>query len=330
MKAVIMRAPGGPEVLEAAEVTAPEPGPTELLVRLHAAGVNPIDTKLRGRGTYFPDRSEPAILGCDGAGVVEAVGEQVSRFRAGDAVYFCNGGIGGHPGTYAQRATVDERFAAPKPESLDFAQAAAAPLVTITAWEALFDRAGLATSDNVLVHAGAGGVGHMAIQLARHTGARVAATVGDEEKARMVEDLGATPIPYREANVVDAVHAWSEDQGADLVLDTVGPAVLEASFPALAFYGQAVTLLDPKGVDFKEARLRNAGVHLELMLTPLYFGLRDAQAHQGQILTRCAQLFDAGQLSIRLAGTYPLEEAASAHALLEGGHMTGKVVLTID
>jgi NADPH2:quinone reductase len=329
MKAVVMHAPGDPEVLEPAEVADPAPAATELLVRLHAAGVNPIDTKLRGRGTYFPDRAGPAILGCDGAGVVEAVGEQVTRFRPGDAVYFCNGGIGGHPGTYAERATVDERFAAPKPESLDFTQAAAAPLVAITAWEALFDRAGLSSDQRALVHAGAGGVGHMAVQLARHSEAQVAATVGDEDKARFVDGLGATPIPYREVDLVEAVRAWSEEHGADVVLDTVGPAVLEAGFPALAFYGQAVTLLDPKGVDFKQARLRNAGIHLELMLTPMYFGLTDAQIHQGQILTRCSQLFDAGQLSIHVASAYPLEQAAEAHAAVEGGHMTGKVALTI-
>lgn len=329
MKAVVMHAPGGPEVLETAEVADPEPGPTELLVRLHAAGVNPIDTKLRGRGTYFPEGDESAILGCDGAGVVEAVGEQVHRFQVGEAVYFCNGGIGGHPGNYAELATVDERFAAPKPQNLDFTQAAAAPLVCITAWEALFDRAGLTHNQGALVHAGAGGVGHMAVQLARSIDARVAATVGDEDKARLVDSLGATPIPYREVDLVEAVRAWSEDRGADVILDTVGPAVLEASFPALAFYGQAVTLLDPKGVDFKQARLRNAGVHLELMLTPMYFGLTDAQIHQGQILTRCSQLFDAGQLSIHVASAYPMEQAAEAHALVEGGHMTGKVALTI-
>lgn len=127
MKAILMTAPGAPEVLSLADVPAPAIShDTDLLVRLEAAGVNPVDTKLRSRGTYFPERM-PAILGCDGAGVVEAVGKSVTRFRPGDAVYFCNGGIGGHPGNYAEYAVVDERFAARKPARLDFDHAAAAP-----------------------------------------------------------------------------------------------------------------------------------------------------------------------------------------------------------
>ncbi len=167
MKAVVMTAVGGPEVLEPRELPRPGlRGPRDLLIRLRAAGVNPVDTKLRARGTYYPDRL-PAILGLDGAGVVEETGPEASLYRPGDAVAFCYGGLGDHPGTYAEYAVVDERFVAPKPEGLGFAEAAALPLVGITAWESLHERAHLGSGQRVLVHAGAGGVGHVAVQLAR-------------------------------------------------------------------------------------------------------------------------------------------------------------------
>jgi NADPH2:quinone reductase len=163
MKAVLMTAAGDPEVLQLQEVSDPMIQTyTEILVRLHAAGVNPIDTKLRQRGTFYPDQM-PAILGCDGAGVVEAVGANVQRFRVGDEVYFCGGGLGAKLGNYAEMAVVDEQFVAHKPTSLSFAEAAAAPLVLITAWEALYDRGRLEPGQRVLIHAGAGGVGHVAI-----------------------------------------------------------------------------------------------------------------------------------------------------------------------
>ncbi len=330
MKAVVMTRPGGPEVLEVADLPDPEiRAPTEMLVRVHAAGVNPVDTKLRARGTYYPDRL-PAVLGCDGAGVVEAVGSEVRRFRPGDAVYWCNGGIGGEPGNYAELAVVDERFAAPKPASLDFVQAAAAPLVLITAWEALHDRARIAAGQKVLVHAGAGGVGHVAVQLAREAGCAVAATVSTEEKARFVAELGVErPIRYREEDFVEAVRAWAED-GADVVLDTVGGTTFQRSFAATRHYGDLVTLLQPAAdTDWKEARLRNLRVSLELMLTPMHRGLTAARRHQADILARCGELFDAGRLRVHVTATFPLAQAAEAHRRLEAGSMTGKLVLVV-
>jgi NADPH2:quinone reductase len=185
MKAILMREPGGPEVLTETELPTPVvEQPTDLLVRLAAAGVNPIDTKIRARGPLLPDRLT-AVPGCDGAGVVEAVGDGVRRFKPGDAVWFCHGGLGGPNGNYAEYIVVDEAVAQPKPRSLDFVHAAAAPLVLITAWEALYDRARLHEGQRVLIHAGAGGVGHVAIQLARLAGARVAATVSSPRRPTM-------------------------------------------------------------------------------------------------------------------------------------------------
>lgn len=330
MKAIQMHAPGGPEVLEAAEVPTPEAtGPTELLVRLKAAGVNPIDTKLRGRGTYFPDRY-PAILGCDGTGVVEAAGPDCHRFQPGDEVYFCNGGIGGHPGNYAQYAEVDERFAAAKPAGIAYTEAGAAPLVCITAWEALHDRARIRPGQRVLVHAGAGGVGHTAIQIAKAAGCLVITTVGSEEKAAFARGLGAdATVDYHDADWVEQVTAWSGG-GVDAALDTVGGTTFQQTFAAVRPYGDLVTLLQPgPDVDWKPARLRNLRTSLELMLSPMYFGWNDARAHQARILEECRQLFEDGRLRIRVAERLALEDAAEAHRRIEAGGMQGKLVLEV-
>jgi NADPH2:quinone reductase len=332
MRAVVMTAAGGPDVLEVRDLPAPAiTRGTEMRVRLAAAGVNPVDTKLRSRGTLFPERT-PTVLGCDGAGVVESVGPEVDRFAPGDAVYFCNGGIGGPTGNYAEYAVIDQRFAARKPERLSFAAAAAAALVLITAWESLHDRGRLARGQRVLVHAGAGGVGHVAVQLARLAGARVAATVGSAEKAELVQRLGAEhPILYRQADFAGEVLDWSDGAGVDLALDTVGGKTFADTFPAVKVYGDLVTLLQPPAdVDWKVARNRNLRISLELMLTPMAEGLVEAQAHQAGILAQCATLIDEGELDIHLDRSFPLEQAAEAHRLIEAGGMTGKLALTLD
>lgn len=332
MKALVMTATGGPEVLALRDV--PEPPPPsghKILVRLKAAGVNPVDTKLRARGTYYPGRL-PAILGCDGAGVVEGVGEAVQRFRVGDSVYFCDGGIGGDPGCYTELRVVDERHVALKPRSLDFAQAAAAPLVLITAWEALHDRAGMHVDQTVLVHGGAGGVGHVAIQLARRAGCRVCTTVSTSDKADLVRALGAEEvIPYREVDFADAALSWTDGVGVDIALDTVGGQTFTHSFGAVRHYGDLVTLLQPPAeTDWKVARIRNLRVSLELMLTPMYDDLPEARRHQAEILTECGRLFDDGRLRVHVGAELPFGEAARAHRLIEAGGVTGKIVLRHD
>jgi NADPH:quinone reductase len=331
MKAIIFEQPGDPDVLTMQDW--PEPRiqqPTELLIQLKAAGVNPIDTKLRSRGTFYPERM-PAILGCDGAGVVVAVGEQVSQFSVGDEVYFCWGGLGAEPGTYAEFAVVDQRNLALKPKSLSFAEAAAVPLVMITAWEALCDRARIQPGQRVLIHAGAGGVGHVAVQIAKLKGARVCTTVSSDAKANFVQQLGAElAINYRQTDFAPAVLNWTAGEGVDIVFDTVGSATFSQSFAATRIYGDVVTLLDSAPeTDWKTARSRNLRLSFELMLTPLLKGLVTAQQHQVDILTQAAQWIDAGQLKIHLGKTFPLGAAADAHRFLEAGSVTGKVSLLI-
>lgn len=333
MQAILMTAAGDPEVLQLQEVPEPKiEKDTEILVRLVAAGVNPIDTKLRQRGTFYPDQM-PAILGCDGAGIVEAVGNNVQRFRVGDEVYFCQGGLGGKQGNYAQFIVVDERFVARKPASLSFAEAAAAPLVLITAWEALYDRANLQAKQKVLIHAGAGGVGHVAIGLAKLKGAEVCTTVSCPEKARLVRQLGADhAILYTQTNFAQAALDWTQGEGVDLAFDTIGGKIFYDTFPAVRIYGDIVTILepDPAYVNWKIARSRNQRISFELMLTPMLQGLIAAQQHQAKILQQCAQWIDEGKLKIHLGQTFPLKDATAAHKAIETGSTTGKIALLME
>jgi NADPH2:quinone reductase len=330
MKAIHMTGTGpASEVLQLVEIPEPEiTTPTQIKVQIRAAGVNPIDTKLRMRGVFHPDAC-PAILGCDGAGIVTETGRDARRFQPGDAVWFCHGGLGGAPGNYAGFTVLEEAEAEAKPAALDFEEAAALPLVLITAWEALFDRAGLAADQTVLVHAGAGGVGHVAIQLAKAAGARVATTVSTPEKQEIVQQLGTDRIiPYRECDFVDAVREWTGGRGVDVILDSLGGETFRKSLSAASVYGHVVTLLDPgRDVDWKEARNRNLGIHFTLMLTPMLQELPEARRHQGDILRRCAGLIADGKLKPRVSNVLPLAEAARAHQLIEAGHVLGKIVL---
>ncbi len=333
MKAIVMTRAGDAEILQIQDVLTPIiKQPREILIELKAAGINPIDTKIRSRGTFYPDEM-PAVLGCDGAGIVREVGNNVSLFRVGDEVYFCDGGLGKQgTGNYTELAVVDERFVALKPKSLSFVEAAAVPLALITAWESLYDRARLQAGQTVLIHAGAGGVGHLAIQLAKLRGAKVATTVSSPDKERLVRRLGADyPIFYRQTDFVKAILDWTEGEGVDVVFDTVGGKTFFDSCKAVKIYGDIVTILEPDSAigDLKVARNRNLSISLELMLTPILQGLIPAREHQAEILKQGSIWFDEGKLQIHLQQSFPLIEAATAHQLLETGSMTGKIALAI-
>jgi len=330
MRAMMMAAPGDPDVLVAADVDKPVCGGHDVLVRVMAAGVNPIDTKLRGNGLYFPD-SMPAILGCDGAGIVESVGADVTRFEPGDAVYYCYGGLGQKAGNYAEYIAVPEPFIAAKPDCIDFIDAAAAPLVLITAWEALFDRARIQGGQKVFIHAGAGGVGHVAIQLAKLAGCEVATSVSSDEKAAVVTTLGADlVINYRKQDVTETLLDWTGGAGVDVALDTVGGDAFHQLVGATRIYGDIVTILQvPENTDWKAVRLRNLRISQELMLTPMVTGITEGAEHHGDILEQCAQFFDQQKLSICVSDILPLEQAAEAHRRIEAGGMCGKLVLEV-
>jgi len=332
MKAVVMNEPGGADVFSLQDIPEPEiDAPGQIKVQLGAAGINPIDTKIRSRGLFF-ESAGPAVLGCDGAGLVTQVAEDVSQFKPGDKVWFCHGGLGREQGNYAQYKVLDAREACSMPRNLDFVQAAAGPLVLITAWEAMFERARLNAGQTILIHAGAGGVGHVAIQLAKQRGARVATTVGGADKAEFVRELGADlVIDYKQQDFVAALNDWTEGMGADVVFDTVGPEVFRQSIPAVAPYGTLVTLLDPgPGVEWKEARTRNLQISFELMLLPMLRDLPRARAHQIDILKSCARMIENKQLQLHVSRQLPLAEAGRAHQLIEAGGTQGKIVLNIE
>jgi NADPH2:quinone reductase len=330
MQSIVMTAVGTPDVLKFQDSPEPEiTQPTDIKVKLLAAGVNPVDTKVRSNGLFY-DNALPAILGCDGAGEVIEVGSAVSRFNIGDKVWFCHGGLGREQGNYAQYTVLNERWVSLMPQSYSFIEAAASPLVMITAWGALFDRGGLESGQTVLIHAGAGGVGHIAIQLAKLKGARVITTVSSEQKSDFVKRLGADEvILYNEHNFVDAVNTLTNGKGADVVFDTVSAAVFKESIAATAHFGRLITLLDPDELSLAEARMRNLLIGFELMLTPMLRDLPEARDKHIAILKQCAIFADEGLLKPHISEVLPLQQAAKAHELIEQKHTSGKIVLAI-
>src|SRR6266508_4280014 len=320
MRAVLMTKVGGPDVLELADLREPELSEDhDVRVQVKAAGINPVDYKLRSGGTI--GGSLPAVLGWDGAGIVESIGPEVTRVRPGDEVYFCDGGFGPTPGTYQELKVVDERFVAPKSKSLSFAEAAAAPLVTITAWEALRERARVGKNQFVLVQAGAGGVGHMSVQIARLAAARVATTVTPGARPERAPSLGAELcIDYRREDVGQQLRAWTGMDGADVVHDTVGGKTFTASFSLVRPYGDLVSNVESAWED--EA--------ITAMPAPSVFGWPEQRERQRTILEQATVHFDTGDLRVEVGATFPLEHAAEAHRALEAGEVMGKAVLTID
>lgn len=333
MKAILMSAAGGPDVLQLCEIEIPQlPSSRHVRVKLAAAGVNPLDTKLRAKPAYYPDKL-PAILGCDGAGIVEAIGSAATRFKVGDAVYFCNGGIGEEPGCYAQYTTVHEDYCAAKPANLSLQESAALPLVLITVWEALIERVNLQAGQTILIHAAAGGVGHIAVQLAHHLGARIAATVSGDKKSGLVQGLGAEKIiNYRDQDFVQETLGWTSGKGVDVVFDSVGGTAFIRSFNAARVGGKVVSLLSTQlqMADIQLARLRNLSLCYELMLTPQVMKLHDERVRQRQILEQGALLIEAGKLGVLVSHKLPLKDAAEAHRVIEQGSATGKILLTME
>jgi len=272
------------------------------------------------------------VLGWDGAGVVDQVGASVTRFRPGDEVYFCDGGFGPTPGTYQEVKVLDEAFVARKPRRLSFVEAAGAPLVTITAWEALMERARVADAHRVLVQAGAGGVGHMSVQIARIAGARVATTVSGQEKSALAASLGAELlIDYLHEDVAEKLRAWTGKDGADVVHDTVGGKTFTACFSLVVPYGDLVSNVESPWEDeaIKAMHDRNLRVSFTWMPAPSVFGWREARERQRTILERAGEHFDSGDLRVQIGATFPLDRAADAHRAVEAGKVIGKAVLTM-
>ena len=309
----------------------PRPSARQVLVRVHASGVNPLDTKIRAGKAAHANQPLPAVLGLDMAGVLQEIGPSVTAFSLGDEVYGMVGGVGGLQGTLAEFVVADADLIALKPKSLSMREAAALPLSAITAWEGLVDRAKVREGHKVLVHAGAGGIGHIAVQLAKAFGAEVFATVSSE-KQRVVEDFGGIAIDYRSLSAEQYVAIHTGGQGFDIVYDTVGGATIDASFVAVKRYtGHVVSCLGWSTHSLAPLSFRGATYSGVFALMPLLTGL--GQAHHGAILREAAALADGDKLKPllnkqRFSFSSGAVQIDAAHALVERGAL-GKVVVEL-
>lgn len=308
------------------QLATPTPGAGEVLVEIRASGVNPLDLKIASGTAAHARHPLPAVLGIDLAGVVASVGPNVTDFRAGDEVLGMTGGVGGHQGSLAEYAAVDARLLARKPNNLNMREAAALPLAFITAWEGLSDRAQVARGQTVLVHGGAGGVGHVAIQIARSFDANVFAT-GSATHLDYIESLGAVAI-NRERSVEQYVDEHTQGAGFDIVYDTIGGAVLDASFKAIKRFGHVVSALGWGTHPLAPLSFKGGTYSGVFTLLPLLTGI--GREHHGEILRRATELAQRGLLRPRLdANPFTLDSANDAHALVAAGSNDGKVVIEV-
>jgi len=308
MKAIRMHNYGGPEVLVYEDVSQPKPSRGEVLIEVHAAGVNPIDWKVReGYAKGWLNHKLPLIPGWDVSGIVVDLGEGVKNFAAGDQVY---GKLDASlDGAYAEYAVTNTENIAFKPRTADHVHAAAVPIAALTAWQSLFDLAGLSAGQTVLIHAAAGGVGHFAVQFAKWKGARVLGTAS-VRNAEFVKKIGADMV-------IDYTTRKFEEEasGVDCVLDTQGGDVLRRSLPVLKRGGIVVSTLEELSAeDLKKYGIRAAHIV--------------ARSDSSQ-LKEIASLMDAGHVKTMVETVLPLEEARKAHELSQSGHARGKIVLKV-
>ncbi len=329
MKAMTINNFGGTEEFVAAEVAKPQVTAGNVLVRIAATSVNTIDMMIRQMGADLPFAPKlPGILGMDFAGTVEAVGEGVTDFAVGDEVYGCAGGLGDLPGALAEFILADKRLIAHKPKNLSMKEAAAIPLVGITALEGL-TRASVTAGQKVLVHGGAGGVGHLAVQLAKHFGADVYSTGGNAEQLALIESFGATGINFKDETVEQYVEKHTNNIGFDMVFDTVGGGNLTNSFAAAKLNAQVSTTLSLLEVDLSPVHFKGLSLNVIFMLIPMIHDF-NRQDH-GDKLTKLAQIVEAGGMRPVLdEQDFSLEEAAKAHDRLASGQAMGKVVISVQ
>jgi NADPH:quinone reductase len=325
MRAAVLTAYGSP--LQVGSVSRPAAAEGQILVRIKASAVNPLDLKIAKGQAAHARHSPPAILGIDVAGIVESVGTGVAGLKPGDEAYGMTGGVGGLQGSLAEFVAADASLLAPKPKNVGMREAAALPLIFITAWEGLVDRAQVSAGQRVLVHGGAGGVGHIVVQLARALDAEVFATGSRKDKA-YVEQLGATFIDYKETSVDDYVAACTAGRGFDVIYDTVGGAVIDASFSAVARFGHVVSALGWGTHALAPLSFRAASYSGVFTLLPMLTG--DGREHHGEILREATKLVEAGKIVPRLDPRhFSLETVDQAHTAIESGTAAGKIVVDI-
>lgn len=324
MKAYVVETINGP--FREVKMPTPVPMDGQVLVRICASGVNPLDTKIRAGQAEHAKQPLPAVLGLDMAGIVEAVGPNVTEFHPGDEVFGMVGGVGGQQGTLADAIIADAALLGPKPRALTMRQAAALPLGIITAWEGLIDRSVVRAGQTVLIHAGAGGVGYAAVQIALAYGAKVFTTVSDDKRS-LVEGLGAVAIS-RQTSVEEYVAEHTGGEGFDIVYDTVGGTVLDASFLAVKRYtGHVLSCLGRGNYSLTPLSFRAATYSGVFTLLPLLTGKH--RAHHGHILQQASKFAEQGQLKPLLAEQqFGSEQIADAYNQVAKGSK-GKVVLEL-
>lgn len=325
MQALVLNRYNGP--LELTDIARPEPKRGEVLVRIHASGLNPLDTKIRAGSAAHAQHPLPLVLGIDMAGVVEQIGAGVTAFKVGDEVYGMTGGVGGIQGSLAQYASVDAALLAHKPSNLSMREAAALPLAFVTSYSGIVDRAHLQAGQTVLVQGGAGGVGHVSVQLARALGANVFATASARDHDYIAR-VGATPIDYAMQSVEQYVQTHSDGAGFDLVVDTVGGATLDASFAAVKHFGHVVSALGWGTHALAPLSFREATYSGVFTLYPLLSGLY--RAHHGEMLAVATRLAEAGQLTPLLdPRRFDLHSAGRAYDAITDRTARGKIVVDV-
>ena len=317
---------GGVEGFSVEEIPEPEVRPGHLLVKVAASSVNPVDYKIR-QGLLPVGPVLPGILHGDMAGTITQVGEGVEGFEAGDEVYGCVGGFKGMPGVLSEYVLVDPRLVAKKPSNLSMVEAATLPLVGITAWNALIDRARVCEGQRILVHAATGGVGHVGLQLAKAFGAQVHATASDDRKIGIGLELGADRmINYKQTDVNSYVQSETGGEGYDIVFDTVGGKCLDNSFQAAKIGGSVVSIAARSTHDLTPVHIKSLSLHVVFMLLPI---LRDqGRERHGEILRELTNLVERGKVRPLLhEEAFDFQEVGRAHEALESGNAIGKVAL---
>lgn len=324
MKAMVIKSLGNSDVFQQVEREKPQAKTGHMVIAVKATSVNPLDTMLRSTETPW-SANLPEILHGDVAGVVMEVGDGVTNFKVGDEVYGCAGGIAGTDGALAEYMLVDADLMALKPSSLSMREAAALPLVSITAWEALVDKLKVQPGENVLIHGATGGVGHIAIQLAKHLGATVTTTTLPRN-LETAATLGADNlVNVAEQDVQSYVSQYTDGNGFDAVFDTIAGENIQHSFEAARFNGSVATTLPIS--DVLQVALKSLSFHSVLMLIPLVHGL-NRRSH-GEILAQIATLVDSGAIKPLIDDSHhSIWEVSAAHQRLESGQAVGKVVLT--
>jgi len=329
MKAMILNSYGEQSIFESIELNKPQIKTGHVVIKVAATSINTVDTMIKQMGEELAGLSPtlPALLGMDFAGTITEVAENVTEFQVGDEVYGCAGGLADLPGALAEYMLADAKLIALKPKNLSMREAAALPLVGITAYEGL-KRAQISEGQNVLVHGGSGGVGHLALQIAKYFGAKVFSTGGGQNQLALIEQLGATAINYKTEKVVDYVAAHTNGAGFDIVFDSVGGENLLNSFEAAALNGQIASTTSMLSLDLMTAHMKGLSLHVVFMLIPMLHDVK-RDAH-GKILRSLTKMVESGDLKPVLdENHYALQQVGDAYARLSSGAGMGKVVVEI-